>query len=422
MVWIGALIVVLTFAAIIKKIETRLCLLVGGFTMAIIAGKTMVAGKAFVAAMTNPLVVTICSIMGFAYCMKATKCDEHMVKSLTGGLKKFPILLIPGAVVVTWIINIPLTSAAGCSAAVGSILIPALIGSGVRPEMAAATVFAGTWGSVISPGNSHNVFVSEMATKAKLPNSSVMDIIATHFHASVIALIIVVIGITAVSFLLKENKGYVADVKAEDDADFKVNPLSAIMPILPLVFLILASKQIGWLPADFGNIPLVMLLGTAIATVVTRVNPQSIIKSFWTGIGEAYGSVMGLIICASVFVAGMTAIGLTGELINFMKTSQSIAKIAGAFGSYAIAIVAGSGDAATLAFNGAITPHAAEFGLGMAQLGSISNVAGALGRSCSPVAAGAIVCAGIAGVSPMEISKRNIIPMFLAVCAVIFLL
>lgn len=423
MVWIGAIIVILTFAAIIKKFETRLCLLLGGFIMATIAGKAMMAGTAFIKAMTNPLVITICSIMGFAYCMKITKCDEHMVKLLTGGLKKFPLLLIPGAVVVTWIINIPLTSAAGCSAAVGAILIPALINSGVRPEMAAAAVFAGTWGSVISPGNTHNVFVSDMATKAGLPGSSVMEVIGTHFTASLVAAVVVVVGVTLISVFLKENSGYESSEMAEiENEKFQVNLLYAIMPVLPLVFLLLASKQIGVLPAGFGNIPLVMLLGTAIATIVTRTDPQKITKSFWTGAGESYGSVMGLIICASVFTAGMTAIGLTGELINFMKTSQNIAKIAGAFGSYAIAIVAGSGDAATLAFNGAITPHAADFGLGMIQLGSISNVAGALGRSCSPVAAGAIVCAGIAAVSPMEIAKRNILPMFCAVCVIIFLL
>ena len=423
MIWLGALIVVVTFAAIIKKFETRLCLLIGGFAMAIIAGKTMIAGKAFVDTMTSPLVITICSIMGFAYCMKVTKCDEHMVKLLTGGLKKFPLILIPGAVIVTWIINIPLTSAAGCSAAVGAILIPALINSGVRPEMAAAAVFAGTWGSVLSPGNTHNVFISNMAIKANVPNSSVMEVIGAHLNASLAAAVIVIVGVTIVSIVLKENKGYITPEMAElEDSSFKVNFLYAIMPVLPLLFLILASKQVGVLPADFGNIPLVMLLGTAIATVATRTNPQTIIKNFWTGAGESYGSVMGLIICASVFTAGMTAIGLTGALIEFMKTSQSIAKIAAAFGSYAIAIVAGSGDAATLAFNGAVTPHAADFGLGMIQLGSISNVAGALGRSCSPVAAGAIVCAGIAGISPMEIAKRNIIPMFLAVCAVIALL
>lgn len=420
MMWVGALIVLVTFAAIIKKYETRLCLLLGGFIMAIIAGKTMMAGKAFVATMTSPLVITICSIMGFAYCMKVTKCDEHMVKLLTGGLKKFPLILIPGAVIVTWVINIPLTSAAGCSAAVGAILIPALINSGVRPEMAAAAVFAGTWGSVLSPGNTHNVFISNMAMKAGIGNASVMEVIATHLNASLVAAVIVIIGVTIVSVMLKENKGYVTPEMAEiEDSHFKINPLYAIMPVLPLVFLILASKQVDVLPADFGNIPLVMLLGTTIATVATRTNPETIIKNFWTGAGESYGSVMGLIICASVFTAGMTAIGLTGALIEFMKTSQSIAKIAAAFGSYAIAIVAGSGDAATLAFNGAVTPFASEFGLGMVQLGSISNVAGALGRSCSPVAAGAIVCAGIAGVSPMEIAKRNIIPMFIAVCAII---
>ena len=419
MLYIGALIVILTFAAIIKKYETRLCLMIGGFVMAGVALKPMMAVNGFVKTMTSSLVITICSIMGFAYVMKMTHCDEHMVKTLTRVLKKVPVLLIPGAVVATWLCNIPLTSAAGCSAAVGAILIPALIQSGVHPGMAAAAVFAGTWGSVLSPGNTHNVFISKMAADAGLSNSSVMEVISVHAVASVAAMVLVVVGVTIVSRVRKEATGYVdPNAVVEDDSAFKINPLMAIMPVLPLIMLILSAKQVGMLPAAFQNIPMDMIIGSALGTLVTRTNPGEIVKDFWKGAGDSYGSVMGLIICASVFTAGMTAIGLTGSLIEFMKNSQSIAKVAGAFGSFIIAILAGSGDAATLAFNGAITPHAADFGLGMIQLGSIANVAGALGRSCSPVAAGGIVCAGIAGISPMEIAKRNIPVMFLACCLI----
>lgn len=423
MLYIGGLVVILTFAAIIKKYETRLCLLIGGFVLAILSGNLMAAVNGFVKTMTSSLVITICSIMGFAYIMKMTKCDEHMVKALTRALKKVPMLLIPGAVIVTWLINIPLTSAAGCSAAVGAILIPALIKSGVYPAMAAAAVFAGTWGSVLSPGNTHNNFISKMAIDAHLPNSSVMEVISVHALASCAALVVVVIGVTFVSRLLKEGKGYIDPTETDDEGEnFKVIAIRAIMPVLPLIMLVLAAKQVGILPKAFQSIPFTMILGAALATLVTRSNPQEIVKDFWRGAGDSYGNVMGLIICAATFTAGMTAIGLTGALIDLMKESQSVAKIAGAFGSFIIAILAGSGDAATLAFNGTITPHAADFGLGMIQLGSISNVAGALGRSCSPVAAGCIVCAGIAKISPMEIAKRNIAVMFLACCVIIALL
>ena len=54
-------------------------------------------------------------------------------------------------------------------------------------------------------------------------------------------------------------------------------------------------------------------------------------------------------------------------------------------------------------------------------LGSLAQIAGAVGRSASPVAGAAIVCAGLAKVSPVELTKRNIIPMLLGTITLIFL-
>ena len=51
MVWVGAIIVVLTFAAIIKKYETRLVLFISGVAMAAASGKPMAAVDAFSKAM-----------------------------------------------------------------------------------------------------------------------------------------------------------------------------------------------------------------------------------------------------------------------------------------------------------------------------------------------------------------------------------
>ena len=65
------------------------------------------------------------------------------------------------------------------------------------------------------------------------------------------------------------------------------------------------------------------------------------------------------------------------------------------------------GDAATVAFNEAVTPHAAQFGLETMNMGSIAALGGTLGRTISPIAGATIICAGIAGVDPMEVCKRN---------------
>ena len=74
--------------------------------------------------------------------------------------------------------------------------------------------------------------------------------------------------------------------------------------------------------------------------------------------------------------------------------------------------------AAALVFNGAITPHAADFGLGTVELGAVAQIAAGLGRTMSPVAGAAIICAGLAGINPMEIVKRNALPTVVAVVVV----
>jgi DcuC family C4-dicarboxylate transporter len=400
MIWLGGLIVLLTFAAIIKKYETRMVLFLSGLLMAILSGKPQEAITAFQAAMINGgLVPTICTVMGFAFVMRLTKCDSHLVHFLASPLTKFRAVLIPGAVLVTWVINTALPSAAGCAAAVGAILIPALMAAGVHPAMAASAVLAGTWGSVISPGNSHNPFV------AKLANVDVMTVIATLSSTALVTVAVVAVGLTITAFVRKETQGYTSEVTLSDKDEFKVNFIKAIVPMVPLILLILGSKQLQVIPEV--TVPQAMIFGAILGFVVTWQNPQEITKQFFNGMGDAYGNVIGIIIAAAVFTKGMELIGLTGSLIAVMKNSQSIAKIAATFGPFIVAILSGSGDAAALAFNGAITPHAKQFGYGIIEMGSTAQMVGALGRSMSPVAGAAIVCAQLARVSPIEMTKRN---------------
>ncbi len=416
MVWIGALIVVLTFVAIIRQYETRMVLFVSGLTM-LLLGTGLLKGfegamDAFTKAMVNPALVTvICMVMGFAFVMKVTKCDAHLVHLIAGHLGKLGPVLIPGAVVATFAINIALPSAAGCAAAVGAVLIPTLIGAGVHPAIAASAVMAGTWGSVFNPGNSHNPFV------AKLAGTDAMAVIATSTNAALVGMAIVAISLTLVAFVRKENTGYMSPDVVQKDDGFKVNFLKALIPVVPLVLLVLGSKQFDLLPWAV-TVPQAMMIGVFLGFLTMIKEPSTISKQFWAGLGEAYGSVIGIIVAAAVFTAGMQAVGLTQALIDAMKNSQQIAQFGATFGPFIIAILSGSGDAATLAFNGAITPHAKDFGYGIMEMGSTALLSGSLGRTMSPVAGAAIVCAGLAKINPIEITKRNGIGCLLAAIAV----
>lgn len=74
-------------------------------------------------------------------------------------------------------------------------------------------------------------------------------------------------------------------------------------------------------------------------------------------------------------------------------------------------------DAAAFAFNEAVTPHAAEFGMSIPSLGVLAAFAGAFGRQASPLCGGLILVAGIAGVNPMDIVRRTApVMVILLVC------
>ena len=406
---IGALIVVGVIYLLLKRHESRMVLIAAGILMCIIAGKPMAALDAFAKSMTNAgLITSVCSCMGFAWCMKYTGCDKHLVVAIGKVLKKMGFLLIPGATLATFVVNIAIPSAAGCSAAVGVIFIPILMAAGVHPAMAAAAVKSGTYGSMLNPGLVHNGVI------AKLAGTQITDVIGNHMMATVAGVIVAAVVLTVIAIVLKENKGYVPEGSVVDDDSFSVNAIYAIMPLVPVIILLLGSTKV--VPALKMGVPQAMIIGAILALAATRKSPVELTKSFFNGMGDAYANIIGIIISVGVFVAGLKALGLIKALIAWMLNSTGIVKIAATFGPFLLALISGSGDAATVAFNEAVTPHAAEFGISTMNMGSIAALGGTLGRTISPIAGATIICAGIAGVDPMDVCKRNALGI---VCALL---
>jgi DcuC family C4-dicarboxylate transporter len=346
--------------------------------------------------------------------LKLTECDKHLIFLLVKALKKAGPFLIPAATLVTFFINTSITSAAGCSAAVGAILIPFLMAAGVHPAIAAAAVFAGTYGANFNPGYPQVLIVADVAKAAP------MDVVANHFYPLLFSGIIGAVSLLVVAWIRKEHKGFVPATTATSE-DFKVSYLKAVVPVIPLIILILGSK--GIVPV-FKQLAIshAMIIGVFIAFIVTRVNPGKVSKEFWHGAGDAFGHVFGLITCALVFVEGMKAIGLIKALIEAMTTHPAIAKVSATFGPFILGVMSGSGDAASVAFNKAVTIHAEQFGMLPMDMGSLAVLAGALGRTMSPIAGGAIICCAFAGVNPMELMKRNAPGMIIAVTVSMLLL
>lgn len=405
MLILGCILVLITLFLLIKRYEARMVLVAAGIVMCACAGNPMAALNSFAKGMGSSMISSACSSMGFALVMRFTGCDKHLINFLAKGLTKVHFLIIPGVVLATFAVNMALPSAAGTAAAAGAIFIPIMMGAGIHPAMAAAAVKCGTYGSMLNPGLAHNPFV------AKIAGVGVMDVIAFHYKANLASLVIAAITITVIAYMTHENKDHFAE-GLELEENFKVNYLYALMPIIPIAILLLGATKI--VPMFKMGVAQAMIIGCILALVVTRTNPAELTKSFFDGMGKAYADIIGIIISAGVFVAGMNAMGLVKAFTNAMLNNPAIVKIAASVGPFLLGLIVGSGDAATFAFNEAITPHAADFGMTPVQMGSMATLGGTLGRTMSPIAGATIIVAGIAGVNPMEIAKRNALPMVLA--------
>lgn len=427
---LAAAVVVATFYFIVRGAEVRLALLAGGAVLAIASLKPESWFASFSSAMSQAgLITVILPAIGFTAIVKLARCDEHLVRLVVGPLLTMRAVVIPAAMLATLALSSAITSAAGITAAVGVVLIPAMIALGVHPAMAAAAVIAGTWGAAFSPGSPHPALIGDIA---KTP---VIEVILAHLKASIPAGLTFAFALYLLAKLRAEDRGWTperagatpkAGVSAQGAATGEpVNLARAAMPILPLFLLVLTVPQFGLTTALFPKgltVLEAMVAGTVVTALVARLSPKQVVKGFFDGMGEAYAGVIGIIIAAGVFIGGLNAIGSIDRMIELLKGAQSAAPVVAMIGTFGIAVLSGSGDAAAIAFNKAVLPHAAQLGMTQVDLGNVAWLGGGLGRSMSPVAAATAIAAGYAGVSVFDIAKRTAAPAITAAIVVVVIL
>lgn len=411
--WLAVVMIFVMLYGLIKRYETRLVLIGSGLILCLISWNLVAGLDAFAKSMTNSsLVMAICGSMGFAFVAKYTNADRSLVHYLASPIRGLGIFLVPICTIITFFVNIAIPSAAGCAAAVGSTLIPVMMRAGIKPAGAAAAVLAGTIGSYLSPGTSHNPYVADMA------KMDVMDFIGFHAPYSLMIGAFGVVGTLIFCVLFGDRKGSgdaaVDQSKLQKNDDFTPSPLLALVPLIPITILVVGNL---WVPFIKMGVAQAMVLGSVIALAIARCNPQTFTKEFFAGTGKGYADVMGIIIAAGVFAAGLRSAGLIDSFVQALKDSNEIARWGGSIGPFLMGVLTGSGDAATLAFNETVTPHAQEFGMTIEGLGGLAFLAGAAGRTASPLAGVTILVSGIAMVSPMEVVKRTAVPMLLATIA-----
>ena len=420
-IWMAGFIVLLTIAALLKRIETRLVLFVAGLAMALFALSPQTALGAFVANMTNKsLITSICSSMGFAAVIAITRCDVHFVGLMVKPLGRLGIFLLPFCMLIASFVAIAIPSAAGCAAALGPTMIPLMVRAGFKPAIAGAAIIGSITPSTLSPGSSHNVWI------AKISDMDVMDLIVQFAPQVLTVCALNILLVTAMVFVFrdykknKDGEGDVLEVSSDARGELPEHPnvLMALAPVLPIIILFLGATALPILKMSIAE---AMIYGVIFTFLVSRADPQQVAKEFFNGMGKGYANIMGIIIAAGCFAGGLRAAGVIDALIETLKNSREIAGYAANFGPFLMGVLTGSGDAAGHAFNQAVTPYAAEFGMHIPNLGMVAALSGALGRMCSPIAGATLVIAGMIKASPLEVSKRMAIPMIINLIALGFI-
>ena len=198
----------------------------------------------------------------------------------------------------------------------------------------------------------------------------------------------------------------------------------ALLPILPLALLIVFSRFF-----DFFEPPIIldtataMFLSTVISMLAVAFHRKSLhpvlhsSKVFWQQMGHSFATIVTLIVAASFFAQGLIALGFIESLIalaqNLGFALQGITVVMTML-IFIGSINLGSGNAVFFAFSPMVPGIALNLAAPVSSLILPMQLAASMGRAISPISAVVLATTQLAGISPFQILKRNLLPMLIA--------
>ncbi len=425
------LILALTFVSVLRRVDTRLALLVSGFALVVVGGQPAVWFSSFLQAMAKYQFLTvILPAMGFAMVMKETKCFDAFLALVPTSRERPSFLVLPVVTFLTFVLNTSLLSAAACGALVGGVAIPALTAVGVRSSVAAAAVLVGAWGAVLSPASTHANLIAEAKTSGE-PDT--IGVLIGHSPAVAAGLGTVMVVMLVQARIFRFHGDVDLRDPSERDSDVgragtkaRLGPsviARGLLPILPLILILATHPGFGLASTLFPKgLPVLhaVAIPTVLAYVLSKRSASEVTEAFFDGMGKGYGSVIGILIAALVFIAGLNSSGVTDSLVEVFKVAGEHSPAIAFLGTLLIALFTGSGDAAAVTLNATLLPHASVVDVAAGQLGSLIWIGAEMGRCLSPIAAVTLALAAIAKVDPKTIVRWTFFPVLFG-SAVVYL-
>jgi DcuC family C4-dicarboxylate transporter len=450
---LGVAIICVGVYAIYQQLEVRLVLLLTALALGCLAGRVETVVQKFLETFANErFVVPICTAMGFAYVLRYTQCDQHLVHLLVRPLTKVRFLLIPGTVVVGFLVNMPIISQTSTAVTIGPVIIPILRAAHFSPATIGAAILLGSsiGGELLNPGAPELRTVTEEsqnAARREAARGRLMDpekynselcqqrILPLNFLGLLVATSIFWF------FSWREEKSVAVERSTEEieaERNFRINPLMALVPLVPLVLLYLTSPlfQIQkvpdwWLEENISTAPkgrfesrligCAMLVGTALAGLVVWRQSLGVAKAFFEGAGYGFTHIISLIVVANCFGKGIEEIGLAQAVGEMIKEMPGLLLPTAAVVSVGFAALSGSGMAATQSLFGFFVQPSLDLGIDPTHTGAVVSLGAAAGRTMSPVAAVTLMTATMTGVSPLVLARRVVLPLLAGVLGFLIL-
>lgn len=467
--WLLLLAVALVVAAAVltaRGWDVRLVLLAAAVVLGLAGGYLPdVSRKFFDTFSGEAYVIPICSAMGFAYVLKLTECDQHLVRVLVAPVRRVRFLIVPGVVLAGFVTNVPVLSQTSVSVCLGAVVVPVMRAAGFHPLVIGSALLLGAsvGGELFNPG------APELNTVTGLTHTPPVTLARVHLPWVVLPQL----AVSTLVFWALTRWWWKRDAPAEETPVHlgRINWLKAAVPVLPLVFLLLSGEPLKlltvppeWLvevkapaavradervaavvgpaaeaareegvkaarakavaaaekAAGGRMVGLAMVLGAAVAAATSPRKAGDTAKAFFEGAGYGFANIVSLIVVAVAFGKAVELAGF-GEVVKQLVTAAPWLLVPLAvLLPWAFAVACGSGMASTASLYGFFHQPDAAPGVNE-DVGALVSIGSAAGRTMSPVAAVAVMCGKLTDTTPWALVSRVAIPLLAGLAAVIVL-
>jgi DcuC family C4-dicarboxylate transporter len=458
-------VIALAVAGVVRGLDVRMVLFLAALVLGALAGDLAPIVRQFVATFSDgKFVVPICSAMGFAYVLKHTGCDQHLVRVLVEPVRRVRFLMVPGVVLVGFVVNVPIISQTSTAVCLGTVVVPVMRAAGFSPLAIGGALLLGAsvGGELLNPGAPELLTVSALT---KVPTTGMWQQILPLVLPVLGVSTLVLWGMTAWAERQREARGDEPHGSANPPDEPRglppgsdpepLNPLKALVPLVPLALLFLTGP-----PLELVSIPqrwavtrppeaasaavagpaaahaieakkdpayssrligLAMLVGVGVAALAAPAKAKGCAKAFFEGAGYGFTHIVSLIVTASCFGKGIELVGLADHLGDLIAHAPGLLHPLAGVVPCAFAFVSGSGMASTQSLYGFFYGPAMELDQNPVEVGAMVSVGSAAGRTMSPVAAVTLMCATLTGARPFDLVKRVGPPLIVGLAAAIAL-